>query len=122
MSRNRCRRPPGSAQSSRRSCAACGRTWWKGEKHHISPRYLQKLFESEGETVTGWIRRRRLAKCRDDLADPRLARHSIGAIGARHGLTDSSHFSKAFKEEFGLSPRDFRRSMRGATDERDPTA
>lgn len=78
------------------------------ENQHISSRYLQRLFEQDGATVAGWIRRRRLEKCRSDLADLRLAHLSIGAICARHGLVDSSHFSRIFKEEFGVSPRDYR--------------
>lgn len=75
---------------------------------HISTRYLQKLFESDGRTVAGWIRSRRLEKCRRDLRDPRHASHSIGTICARHGLVDSSNFSRLFKETYGMSPRAFR--------------
>lgn len=81
------------------------------ETHHISPRYLQRLFEGDGATVAGWIRRRRLEKCRNDLADARLAHLGIGAICARHGLVDSSHFSRIFKEEFGVPPREYRNDM-----------
>ncbi|MEV6338787.1 helix-turn-helix domain-containing protein [Nocardia vinacea] len=81
------------------------------EYHHISPRYLQRLFEEDDATVAGWIRRRRLAKCSNDLADGRLVHLSIGSICARHGLVDSSHFSKIFKEEFGIPPREYRNSM-----------
>lgn len=80
------------------------------ERHHISPRYLQRLFEEDGATVAGWIRRRRLEKCGNDLADGRLAHLSIGAICARHGLVDSSHVSKIFKEEYGIPPREYRNS------------
>lgn len=72
---------------------------------HISTRYLQKLFESDGCTVAGWIRSRRLEKCHRDLVDPRLEQQSIGTICARHGLIDSSSFSKLFKDAYGMSPR-----------------
>ena len=37
---------------------------------HVSKRYLHRLFEDDGSTVSGWIRRRRLEGCRRDLADP----------------------------------------------------
>jgi AraC-like DNA-binding protein len=80
------------------------------EAHHISPRYLQKLFESEGTTVTDWVRARRLEHCRNDLMDPRYAGTSIGAIAARWGLVDSSYFSRLFKTAYGTAPRDFRAS------------
>ncbi|WP_415972381.1 helix-turn-helix domain-containing protein [Rhodococcus sp. 077-4] len=75
---------------------------------HISTRYLQKLFESDGRTVAGWIRSRRLDRCRRELRDPRCAADSIGTICARNGLVDSSNFSKLFKETYGVSPRHYR--------------
>lgn len=78
------------------------------EAHHISPRYLQKLFESEATTVTDWIRLRRLERCRNDLIDPRYTAVSIGAIAARWGLLDSSYFSRLFKATYGAAPREFR--------------
>lgn len=80
------------------------------EAHHISPRYLQKMFEAEATTVTDWIRRRRLERCRSDLIDPRYSRVSIGAIAARWGLIDSSYFSRLFKAAYGSAPREFRAS------------
>jgi hypothetical protein len=38
--------------------------------HHISLRYLHKLFAGEPSTVAGWIRWRRLEHCRRELRDP----------------------------------------------------
>lgn len=75
---------------------------------HISTRYLQKLFEAEGRTVSGWIRGRRLEQCRRDLSDPRLRPDSIATICARHGLPDQSSFSKLFRAAYGVSPSDYR--------------
>ncbi|MCG5218651.1 helix-turn-helix domain-containing protein [Streptosporangium soli] len=77
--------------------------------HHISLRYLHKLFHQEGHTVAGWIREHRLQQCRRDLAAPRLAAHPIHAIAARWGFTSPAHFSQAFRSAYGLSPRQFRR-------------
>jgi AraC-like DNA-binding protein len=77
--------------------------------HNISPRYLQKLFEAQGITVTDWIRRRRLEHCRVDLLDPRLAAMPVSDIAARWGLNDPSNFSRLFKSAFGASPREFRK-------------
>ncbi|WP_204165042.1 helix-turn-helix domain-containing protein [Rhodococcus oxybenzonivorans] len=76
--------------------------------HNISPRYLQKMFEGEGTTVTEWIRRRRLENCRRDLVDPRLSTTPIATIAAQWGLLDSSYFSKLFKTTYGMPPREFR--------------
>src|SRR5580704_2050386 len=51
--------------------------------HYISPRYLQKLFEAEGSTVTDWIRRRRLDHCKRELLDPAMpASPSAGSLPA----------------------------------------
>ncbi|PSL57433.1 AraC family transcriptional regulator [Saccharothrix carnea] len=77
--------------------------------HHISTRYLHKLFSEAGTTVSGYLRRRRLERCGQDLADPAKHRLSIGVIGARWGLVDASYLSRAFKTEFGLSPSEYRR-------------
>ena len=76
--------------------------------HYISPRYLRKLFEAEGDSVTRWIRTRRLDHCRRDLLRADLSDRSVSAIGASWGLTDAAHFSRLFKAAYGLSPRDYR--------------
>lgn len=78
------------------------------DRHHISVRYLHRLFEGEGETVAEWIRRRRLERCRRDLSDPALRTLPVASIGARWGLRDAAHFSRAFKAAYGISPRAFR--------------
>lgn len=80
------------------------------DSHNISPRYLQKLFEGEGTTVTDWIRGRRLEHCRSDLLDPRFAGTPIAVIAARWGLIDSSYFSRLFKTAYGTAPREYRAS------------
>ncbi|MGV9862684.1 AraC-like ligand-binding domain-containing protein [Rhodococcus koreensis] len=76
--------------------------------HHISVRHLQKMFEAEGDTASGWIRRRRLEQCRRDLADPRYRELTVSAIGARWGFTDAAHFSRLFKATHGSTPRAYR--------------
>ncbi|HEU5023418.1 MAG TPA: AraC family transcriptional regulator [Spirillospora sp.] len=76
--------------------------------HHISLRYLHRLFQQDGHTVAGWIRARRLERCHRDLADPGLAARPINAIAARWGFRSSAHFSQAFRSAYGLSPRQFR--------------
>lgn len=77
----------------------------------VSVRYLHKLFEAEQTTVAGWIRRRRLERCRDDLLDPATLHEPVGAVGARWGFADPAHFSRAFRAAYGLPPDRFRREM-----------
>ncbi|MEU7848490.1 helix-turn-helix domain-containing protein [Micromonospora parva] len=76
--------------------------------HHISLRYLHKLFHEGGHTVAGWVRERRLEQCRRDLANPQLGARPIHAIAAQWGFTSPAHFSQAFRSAYGLSPRQFR--------------
>ncbi|MFE0449729.1 helix-turn-helix domain-containing protein [Streptomyces sp. NPDC058914] len=80
--------------------------------HNISLRSLHRLFGDQGTTVAGWIRTRRLERCRRDLADPLLQARPVRAIAARWGFTDPAHFSRAFRTAYGLSPREHRRLSR----------
>jgi AraC-like DNA-binding protein len=75
---------------------------------HISTRYLHRLFEAEGLTVSAWIRRRRLEGCRRDLGDPARRNETVTSIGARWGLMNPSHLSRLFREEYGISPSEYR--------------
>jgi AraC-like DNA-binding protein len=76
----------------------------------FSPRYLHRLFEEFGVTVGTWIRERRLVAARSDLSSRAMAGYSITHIAMRHGFADASHFSHAFRDAFGMSPRDCRQS------------
>jgi AraC-like DNA-binding protein len=81
------------------------------DAHHVSVRYLYKLFEGRHRGVAGWIRERRLERCRRDLLDPALAARPVSAIAARWGLVDPAHFSRAFRAAYGASPLEYRRTM-----------
>lgn len=74
----------------------------------ISLRYLQKLFEDTGENANTYIRRRRLERSYQDLADPLYSGLSIAEISYRWGFNDSAYFSRAFKERYGMSPSQHR--------------
>jgi AraC-like DNA-binding protein len=77
--------------------------------HHISLRYLHKLFQEQGTTVAGWIRQRRLEACRRDLADPALASRPVAAIATRWGYSSASYFGQVFRAAHGISPQEYRR-------------
>lgn len=76
--------------------------------HYISTRHLHGLFKEHGTTVAGWIRQRRLHRCRRELCDPVHTGRSIAAIAARWGFSDAAHFSRVFRAEFGQSPSEAR--------------
>jgi len=79
---------------------------------HMSLRALHQLFHDEGLTVAGWIRRRRLERCRRDLSDPALDSRPVAAIAARWGFSSASDFSRVFHAAHGLPPAEYRRSAR----------
>jgi AraC-like DNA-binding protein len=80
------------------------------DKNGVSPRYIQKLFAAADETFGHYLRSRRLERCRMDLASPVCAKLSISEICFRWGFNESAHFSRAFRNEYGLSPREYRRT------------
>ncbi|MFI1562843.1 helix-turn-helix domain-containing protein [Streptomyces sp. NPDC020490] len=75
--------------------------------HHISLRYLHKLFEGEDVTVGRWIQRRRLEECRRDLAR-QAGGSTIAAVAHRWGFTSAAHFSRVFRAAYGMAPREWR--------------
>lgn len=77
----------------------------------ISARSLQKLFASAGQSFSTYLRLRRLERCRLDLTSPIFASLSISEICFRWGFNGSAHFSRAFKDRYGLSPRDYRKTQ-----------
>ena len=77
----------------------------------VSTRYLQKLFTEAGNTFSHYVRTRRLERCRSDLISPLHAELSISEICFRWGFNGSAHFSRVFRQEFDISPRDYRRSQ-----------
>jgi AraC-like DNA-binding protein len=79
--------------------------------HHISLRYLHRLFEGQGTTVGERIKTRRLANCRQDLLDPSLAGLPVNAIASRWGFIDAARFSRAFRDAYGQPPGEFRRHL-----------
>lgn len=82
--------------------------------HGISERYLRKLFQGSSMSVSELIWSRRLDQARRDLADPLRSHISVTAIAYDVGFKDSAHFSRAFKNRFGLTPGECRSQARVA--------
>ncbi|WP_063774685.1 AraC-like ligand-binding domain-containing protein [Kitasatospora azatica] len=78
------------------------------DRHHISLRHLYALFEERPEGVAATIRRRRLERCRTDLARPDLRGQAIHAIAARWGFPSASVFSRIFRAAYDTTPKDYR--------------
>jgi len=76
--------------------------------HHISVRYLHKLFKDEGTTVGRWVQRRRLEECRRELGSRARGNPTIAAVAGRWGFLSAAHFSRVFRAAYGISPREWR--------------
>ncbi|MDX2642054.1 helix-turn-helix domain-containing protein [Streptomyces sp. PA03-1a] len=79
--------------------------------HHISVRYLHKLFQGEDMTLSRWIHHQRLEACREDLARPDLAGLTVATIAQRWGFVSPAHFSRTFHSAYGISPAAWRRMV-----------
>lgn len=73
-----------------------------------SKRTLHKAFSNDGLTLSEYIWRLRLNRCRRDLESPACAWKSITEIAFSWGFSSPAHFSKAFRDAFGVSPTQFR--------------
>lgn len=74
----------------------------------ISSRYANLLLAQEGTSLERLIIQRRLERCCQMLADPRLDHRRIGDIALAAGFGSASHFARSFKESFGITAREFR--------------
>ena len=74
----------------------------------ISVRHVHRVFSQMGSSVADWIRTQRLGQCHHDLADVRQLHKSITEIAFSNGFNDSAHFSRVFRQEFGICPRKYR--------------
>ena len=83
--------------------------------HGISTRYLSKLFECQGVSVTRYILDRRLDRCRTELEDACSAHKQITEIAFYWGFSSASHFSRTFKERYGMTPTQARMNARSFT-------
>ncbi|WP_245673047.1 helix-turn-helix domain-containing protein [Nocardia lijiangensis] len=80
---------------------------------NVSARTLQRAFTSVGESVTTYIRHRRLEQARRALTAP-CRRPNVSELAAHWQFSDSSHFIRAFKKRYGQTPIEYARSMRTA--------
>ncbi len=69
----------------------------------VSERLLYSVFEEQGDSVSAYVRRRRLARAHADLQrlDPQV---TIREIARRWGFDDPAHFTRAFVAAYGVAP------------------
>ena len=81
------------------------------EVFRISPRYVRMLFAEDGDTVSSYILRRRLDECAHQMRDAAWQGRTITEIAFDWGFSSTAHFSRVFKEQYGVSPRQFRETV-----------
>lgn len=74
----------------------------------LSSRYINQLFAGENTSLMRYVWQQRLMHSARALHHSAHRHQSISEIALACGFNDFSHFSRAFKSQFGLSPRSYR--------------
>jgi AraC-like DNA-binding protein len=77
-------------------------------RHRVTPRYIRKLFEDQGTTLSRFVLNQRLALIHRLLTDPRHGHRTIGALALEVGFGDLSTFNREFRRYYGATPSDVR--------------
>ena len=86
-------------------------------KHlHSSKRSLHRAVSTSSSSIHDLIWHQRLDRCRRDLLDPSQSRQTIAEIAHSWGFKNFTHFSQAFRERFGVTAREARRSILSLSD------
>ncbi|WP_344598916.1 helix-turn-helix domain-containing protein [Streptomyces violaceusniger] len=78
---------------------------------NVSVRTLQRAFTAVGDSVTSYIRHRRLEEARLALTAPSGQLMTISELAAYWQFADGSHFIRTFKKHYGQTPTDYARSI-----------
>jgi AraC-like DNA-binding protein len=78
---------------------------------HVSLRSLHRLFADQPRSLARWIRYRRLERARVELAT--VPDRPIAVVAARYCFSEPTVFARAFRDEYGCSPRDYRHGAHG---------
>jgi AraC-like DNA-binding protein len=79
----------------------------------VSVRYANAVLAREGTSIGRQILARRLARCRNALADASQAGRSVSEIAYAWGFSDMTHFGRSFKCAYGITPSEFRHRAGG---------
>src|SRR5450631_3191319 len=75
-------------------------------------RYLHMLFSDRGTTISDYIRHARLQNCRQELETQ--AGKTVTDVAFSWGFSSSSHFSRVFRQHFGIVPSAIHKAQHGA--------
>jgi AraC-like DNA-binding protein len=77
-------------------------------RHRVTPRHVQRLFETEGLTFSQFVLGRRLAHAYAALTDPEQMHKNVGTIIFDSGFGDVSYFNRSFRRRYGSTPSEVR--------------
>jgi AraC-like DNA-binding protein len=81
-------------------------------RHGCTPRFIQRLFETEGTSFTNYVLAQRLARAHRMLRDPGRAAEKIANVAYDAGFGDVSYFNRAVRRHYGAAPSEVRLSAR----------
>jgi AraC-like DNA-binding protein len=74
----------------------------------VSSRALQHTFSNIGTTFSAFLKKERLDQAASALRSSHFRNESITEIAFRFGFSDNAHFSRSFRAQFKMSPREYR--------------
>ena len=83
--------------------------------HHVSERYLFKLWSKQDVSLAETIMNLRLEGARRDLQAPQLPTRTVAETARRWGFSDPTHFARRFRQAYGQSPGQCRGEAREPT-------
>ena len=82
-------------------------------RQRVTPRYIHKLFATEGTTFSEFVLGQRLARAHRLLTDPRFAKRAVSSIAFDVGFGDLSYFNRSFRRRYDATPSEVRDSAAG---------
>lgn len=83
-----------------------------GRAFGLTGRTVQAEFQAAGQTFAGWLLAERLDLAYARLTQPAWRARSVAEVAGACGFRDASHFHRAFRARFGVTPREAGRSGR----------
>ncbi len=74
----------------------------------VAPRYLQRLFESDGTTFSAFLLGQRLTRAYRMLWDSQFSARPVSVVAYDVGFGDLSYFNRCFRRQYGLTPTDIK--------------
>lgn len=74
----------------------------------LSVRYINNLFNTEDTSLMRFLTQQRLELAKRRLSNDLLSHKTITELAMQSGFNNMAHFSRLFKQNYGMSPRQYR--------------